>query len=82
MDTIVWSRDFCPYCDIAKDLLKTYDIAFEERNLSKPEWTREDLFEMVPDAKTVPQVFVNGRYVGGAAQLREYLDQSDIGKTV
>jgi len=51
MKAIVWSRNACPFCDQAKNLLKLKGIEFEERNIST-NWTREQLMEAVPDART------------------------------
>ena len=42
MKAIVWSKDQCPYCDQAKNLLKMKGIEFEERNVSR-DWTKEQL---------------------------------------
>jgi len=69
---IVWSKDQCPYCDQAKNLLKMKGIEFEERNVSK-DWTREQLLEAVPNARTVPQIFLGEELVGGFNELRQRL---------
>jgi glutaredoxin len=47
MNVIVWSKNPCPYCDQAKALLKSRGIAFEERNLTTGNWTKEQLLEAV-----------------------------------
>ena len=72
MQAIVWSKDQCPYCDQAKALLKSRNIEFEERNVSQ-DWTREQLLEAVPNARTVPQIFLDGELVGGFTELRKKL---------
>jgi len=72
MKAIVWSKDQCPYCDQAKALLKSRNIEFEERNVSQ-DWTREQLLEAVPTARTVPQIFLNEELVGGFNELRTHL---------
>ena len=69
---IVWSKDQCPYCDQAKNLLKMKGIEFEERNVSH-DWTREQLLEAVPNARTVPQIFLDEELVGGFNELRQRL---------
>lgn len=74
MKAIVWSKDQCPYCDQAKALLKQKGIEFEERNVSR-DWTREQLLEAVPTARTVPQIFMNEELVGGFTELRTYLQK-------
>ena len=72
--TVVWTRDNCPYCVKAKSMLASKGIRFEERNLSTGEWTREQLLEAVPDARTVPQIWLHGDYVGGCTELEQYFD--------
>jgi glutaredoxin len=72
MKAIVWSKDQCPYCDQAKNLLKMKGIEFEERNVSH-DWTREQLLEAVPNARTVPQIFLDEELVGGFNELRQRL---------
>lgn len=65
---IVWSKDNCPYCDQAKALLKMKGIEFEERNVSK-DWTKEQLLSAVPNARTVPQIFIDDDLIGGFDDL-------------
>jgi glutaredoxin len=74
MKAIVWSKDQCPYCDQAKALLKQKGIEFEERNMSR-DWTREQLLEAVPTARTVPQIFLDEELVGGFTELKTYLQK-------
>jgi len=77
MKAIVWSKDQCPYCDQAKALLKSRNIEFEERNVSQ-DWTREQLLEAVPNARTVPQIFLNEELVGGFNELRTRLTTESL----
>jgi glutaredoxin 3 len=72
MQAIVWSKDACPFCVQAKALLELKGIEFEERNVSK-EWTREQLLEAVPNARTLPQIFLDDKLVGGFTELRRHL---------
>ena len=72
MKAIVWSKDQCPYCVQAKALLESRSIEYEERNVSK-DWTKEQLLEAVPTARTLPQIFLDQEYVGGFTELRKKL---------
>ena len=69
---IVWSKENCPYCLQAKALLESKGIEFEERNISA-DWTREQLLEAVPTARTLPQIFLDDNYIGGFTELRRHL---------
>ena len=78
MGTVIWSKDNCPFCIKAKEMLSLKGIAYEERNISSGNWSREQLLEAVPNAKTVPQIWLHGRYVGGYTDLEEYYEQHDM----
>jgi glutaredoxin len=75
MKAIVWSKNQCPYCDQAKALLKQKGIEFEERKIGEG-YTREDLLESVPTARTVPQIFLGEQLIGGFQELRKHLEES------
>tara|TARA_B100001057_G_C22168286_1_gene688358 strand:- start:47 stop:280 length:234 start_codon:yes stop_codon:yes gene_type:complete len=73
MKAIVWSNVGCGYCEQAKSLLKSKDIEFEERNIAHGTWTVQQLQEAVPGARTVPQIFLDEKYIGGFQELSEAL---------
>ena len=72
MKAVVWSKDACPFCVQAKALLEARGIEYEERNVSK-NWTREQLLEAVPTARTLPQIFLDDKHIGGFTDLRSHL---------
>jgi glutaredoxin len=72
MKAIVWSKNQCPFCEQAKGLLKMKGIDYEERNVSTT-WTKEQLLEAVPTARTVPQIFLDDKLIGGFTELNEHL---------
>lgn len=69
---IVWSKDACPFCVQAKALLESKGIDYEERNVMHG-WTKEQLLEEVPTARTLPQIFLDEQYIGGFTELRKHL---------
>jgi glutaredoxin len=77
-DTIIWSKDGCPYCDMAKQLLERNGIKYEERNIQGESWTKEQLLEAVPGAKSVPQIFIYGELVGGFNGLEKYYEEHNM----
>ncbi len=74
MKAIVWSKYHCPYCDQAKALLTQKGIVFEERKIGDG-YTREELLEAVPTARTVPQIFLDDKLIGGFTELKKYLEE-------
>ena len=75
MKAIVWSKYHCPYCDQAKALLKSKNIEFEERKIGDG-YTKEELLESVPTARTVPQIIIDGKLIGGFTDLQKYISET------
>ncbi|NDB83226.1 MAG: glutaredoxin [Alphaproteobacteria bacterium] len=73
MKAVVWSKPDCPYCTMAEKLLTQKGYQIEERKLGFG-WNREQLFEAVPNAKTVPQIFLDGEHIGGYDNLKKYFE--------
>jgi glutaredoxin 3 len=59
-------------------MLKAKGIRYEERSLSDGSWSREQLLEAVPNARTVPQIWLHGKYVGGYTELEQYFEDHDM----
>jgi glutaredoxin len=74
MKATIWSKYHCPYCDQAKALLKMKGIAFEEKKIGDG-YTKEELLEAVPTARTVPQIFLNETLIGGFTELKAHFDK-------
>jgi len=75
MKVIVWSKDNCPFCVKAKTLLLFKGLTYENREIGK-DWTKEQLLNDAPSAKSVPQIFIEDKYIGGYSELVEYFDGS------
>lgn len=73
MKAIVWSKYHCPFCEQAKALLKQKGIVFEEKKIGDG-YTKEELLEAVPTARTVPQIFLDGELIGGFTELKARLN--------
>ena len=68
---IIWSTSTCSFCKNAKAELTKRGIEYEERIIGV-DWTKEQLLEVVPNARTVPQIFIDEIYVGGYTELMSY----------
>jgi len=73
MKAVMWSKPGCPYCVMAEELLNKKGYEIEERKIGFG-WNREQLFEAVPNVKTVPQIFLDEEYVGGYDDLVKYFE--------
>lgn len=76
MTATVWSKYNCPYCDQAKALLTQKGIKFEEKKIGDG-YTKEELLEAVPTARTVPQIFLDNQLIGGFTELKQYLKEQN-----
>jgi len=65
----VYSGDFCPYCVKAKSLLKNKGLEFSEYNVKRDMNRQAEMAERAPGARTIPQIFINDRHVGGCDDL-------------
>jgi len=74
MKAVVWSKDQCPFCEQAKALLTMKGIEIEERTVGG-DWTKEQLLEAVPTARTVPQIFLDDQHIGGFQELKTHLSR-------
>jgi len=75
MKAIVWSKPNCPQCTSAKQLLKIKGIEYEEKNIADGHKI-QDLLALVPNAKTMPQIWLDDKHIGGYKELQEKLDAS------
>ena len=76
MKAIVWSKVNCPYCVSAGVLLRGKGYEVEERKIGNG-WTKEQLLESVPMARTVPQIFVDGEYIGNYDDLVRHFNSKN-----
>jgi glutaredoxin len=74
MKVLIWSKYHCTYCDQAKALLTQKGIQFEERKIGDG-YTKEDLLEAAPTARTVPQIFIDDELIGGFTELKQHLEK-------
>ena len=73
---VIWSKDTCAYCDMAKRLLNQNGLAFEEKKIGH-DYTKEDLLKQIPNARTVPQIIIDDIVIGGYNELKNYLSKGN-----
>jgi glutaredoxin 3 len=74
MKATVWSKYHCPYCDQAKALLTQKGYQIDERKIGDG-YTKEELLKAVPNARTVPQIFLDDKLIGGFTELKQHLEK-------
>lgn len=65
----IYTQDWCPYCARAKSLLQRKGVAFTEVKAPQGSAERRAARERSGGRTTVPQIFIDGRHVGGSDDL-------------
>ncbi len=66
---IVYTKDYCPYCARAKDLLTRKGQKFNEIDITHDEALQQEMITKSGGRRTVPQIFINNTHVGGCDDL-------------
>ncbi len=66
---VVYTTEYCPYCHAAKKFLTAKGVQFQEIDVSSDEKMRLKLIQMTGGRETVPQIFVDGKSIGGYDDL-------------
>jgi glutaredoxin 3 len=65
----IYTKFMCPYCARAKKLLDAKGVEYEETEISMDPRGREEMIQRAKGRTTVPQIFIDGRHVGGSDDL-------------
>lgn len=65
----IYSKSTCGFCYRAKALLDAKDVDYEEYELTWGSPLREEMIERANGRTTVPQIFIDGKHVGGCDDL-------------
>ena len=74
MKVELYTKDQCIWCDRAKGLLNAHSIGFVEFDLSNDEERLKFYENIGNNVKTVPQVFIDDKRIGGYQDLKEWLN--------
>lgn len=66
---LLYTTPFCGYCRAAKTLLRNKGFEFEEIDVAFDAEKRTEMIERALGRRTVPQIFIHGRHVGGYDEL-------------
>lgn len=71
----IYGKPMCPFCDKAKALCEVRGFKYTYKSLGT-DYTKEELMEQFPNARTVPQIKVHGKAVGGYDAFTQYIDDT------
>ena len=74
--TIVYGKKNCPYCQMAKDELKLRGIPYDYIDLADIGKTAAEVTGR--KVKTVPQIYIEGQYVGGWDELQNFMNKTVV----
>ena len=67
---LMYTKSWCPYCERARELLKSKGVAFQEIDIEAQPDEREAMIRR-SGRSTVPQIFIGERHIGGSDELQE-----------
>ena len=67
----IYTKFMCPYCARAKKLLESKGVEYQEYEISMGGEKRDEMLSRANGRTTVPQIFIDGRHVGGSDDLAE-----------
>lgn len=65
----IYTKDYCPYCTAAKELLKSKGVTYEEKDVIENLNFLDEMLARSEGRKTVPQIFINDKLIGGFDDL-------------
>jgi glutaredoxin 3 len=74
----VYTTKTCPYCVRAKNLLNQKDVDFSEIDVTGDDAGREALLKKSNGMRTVPQIFINDKHIGGYDNLAELEQKGEL----
>jgi glutaredoxin 3 len=75
VEIVIYTTPSCPYCRMAKELLRSRNLAYDEICVDADFEARAEMTQRAQGNRTVPQIFFGDRHIGGCEELYE-LDAS------
>ena len=75
---VIYTGPMCNYCSAAKHLLNKKKINYEEIDIGYDDKKREEMSKKSNGAKTVPQIFIGEKHVGGYVELRTLENRGEL----
>jgi|TARA_B100000035_G_C21017672_1_gene562680 glutaredoxin len=72
----IWSKPQCPFCDKAENLCKQKNFQYKKYMLDV-DFSREDMIDRFPSARTFPQITINGELIGGYTEFEAKVNSEE-----
>lgn len=74
----IYTWSYCPYCIRAKHLLDRKGVPYVEHRIDGDEGARAAMSRRAGGRRTVPQIFIDGKHLGGCSDLYELEDAGKL----
>ena len=78
VDITIYSTGTCPICDKAKTLLSKWKIPYDEIRVDQSREALKEMLEKTKSSRTVPQILVKDKWIGGFSELTELHMDGDL----
>ena len=75
---IIYTGPICNFCSAAKHLLSKKKISYEEIDIGSDDKKREEMLKKSNGAKTVPQIFIGEKHIGGYVELKALENKGEL----
>ena len=75
---VIYTGPICNYCSAAKHLLSKKKISYEEIDIGSDDKKREEMIKKSNGARTVPQIFIGEKHVGGYVELKALENKGEL----
>ena len=77
---IIYTKNTCPFCVAAKNLLNNKTVEFQEVNIEGNVELLQEMIHKGNGHRTVPSIFINGKHIGGYDSLKSLEESGELDK--
>ncbi len=74
----IYSWSHCPFCNKAKRLLESKNIEYIDHDITDDEAARDKMTERTGGLRSVPQIFIDGKHIGGCDDIHTLDDKGGL----
>jgi len=75
---VIYTGPMCNFCSAAKHLLNKKKVSYEEIDIGYDEKKREEMLKKSNGAKTIPQIFIEEKHIGGYVELKALENKGEL----
>ena len=75
---VIYTGPMCNFCSAAKHLLNKKKVSYEEIDIGYDDKKREEMLKKSNGAKTIPQIFIEEKHIGGYVELKALESKGEL----